>query len=295
MKVSIVVLNYNGLQNTLDCVESLKKLNKDDNEIKIVVVDNASSDGSKEKLSGLKGVELLINDQNLGYSGGNNVGIKHAIKRGADAVLILNNDTYVDTNLITSLVDTLKNADIICPKIYFAPGFEFHKKRYSKKDLGNVIWYAGGHIDWANILGRHDGVDEIDKGQFSKSREIDMATGAALFVKREVFEKIGYFDEKYFLYLEDMDFCVRAKKSGFKIIFEPKAVLWHKNAGSSSSGSQLQDYYITRNRLLFSFKHAQIRTKLAVFRDIASKLNQPTKRKAFIDFLMLKFGKGFPS
>jgi len=137
------------------------------------------------------------------------------------------------------------------------------------------------------------GVDEVDRGQFAKRKLITFATGACMLVKRSVFEKIGYFDEKYFLYLEDMDFCVRAKNAGFKIIFEPEAVLWHKNASSSGgSGSALQDYFITRNRLLFAFKFASIRTKFALFRQILGQIRSPIKRKALADFLTFNFGKG---
>ena len=291
-KIAIVVLNYNGLGNTLDCLESLRKLETGENSVEFIVVDNASTDGSDQALSKLKDIELILNDKNLGYSGGNNIGIKKALERDADAVLILNNDTIVDKDLIKNLIKALQFSDIICPKIYFAPNFEFHKKRYKKADLGKVVWYAGGRIDWDNILGIHIGVDEVDRGQFEKSGEVDLATGAAMLVKKEVFEKIGYFDEKYFLYLEDMDFCVRAKGAGFKIIFEPKAIVWHKNAGSAGgSGSKLQDYYITRNRLLFAAKFAKIRTKIAVFKEIVKKSNEPTKRKALLDFLTLRFGK----
>ena len=113
-----------------------------------------------------------------------------------------------------------------------------------------------------------------------------------MLVKKEVFEKIGMFDEKYFLYLEDMDFCVRAKKAGFGITFFPQAKLWHKNAvASGGSGSLLQDYYITRNRLLFAFKFAKLRTKLAVLKQAVLKASNSTKRAALIDFLTYKFGR----
>jgi len=293
MKISVIVLNYNGLDNTLDCLESLRRLRIDRHLIEIVVVDNNSSDGSQEAFAKLKDIELLVNSENLGFAGGNNRGIEFALKRNADYLLILNNDTIVDRLLVDAFVKAAGSADIVSPKIYFAPGFEFHKKRYRKKDLGKVIWYAGGEIDWQNIIGKHIGVDEVDRGQFSKAQEIDFATGACVFVNRRVFEKIGFFDEKYFLYLEDMDFCVRAKKQGFKILFEPKAVIWHKNAATAGgSGSPTQDYFITRNRLLFAFKHAKFRTKLAVLKQIISQSQDPLKRQALFDFFTLKFGKG---
>ena len=294
MRVAIVVLNYNGLENTIECLESLRKLEHDNHHIELIVVENGSEDGSAEALSKLRDIQLLLSDINLGFSGGANLGIKHALAREANYVLILNNDTIVDRFLVKDMIAATRFGQIISPKIYFAPGFEFHKKRYKKEDLGKVIWYAGGKIDWDNIIGIHIGVDQVDKGQFVKRRQIDLATGACMLVKTEVFEKIGLFDEKYFLYLEDMDFCTRAKKAGFKILFEPKAVLWHKNASATGgSGSNLQDYYITRNRLLFATLYASIRTKLAVLRQIASQINVATKRKAVFDFLTLRFGKGY--
>src|SRR3989344_1872147 len=293
MKLAIVILNFNGLDDTLACLDSIRKLKNDDIFLETIVVDNFSSDGSQEALSKIRDVAFIQNQDNLGYAGGNNVGIKYALKRKADAVLILNNDTIVEPKLIANLVAALNQGDLISPKIYFAKGFEFHKSRYLQIDLGRVIWSAGGEIDWANILGKHLGVDEVDRGQFAKRKQITFATGACMMVKREVFEKIGCFDEKYFLYLEDMDFCVRAKNAGFKIIFEPSAVLWHKNASSSGgSGSILQDYFITRNRLFFAFKFASIRTKFALFRQILGQIRSPIKRKALADFLTFNFGKG---
>lgn len=290
MKTSIIVLNYKGLKETLECLDSLRKV-KNKN-FDIIVIDNGSQDGSKEELSKISDIHFIASNKNLGYSGGNNLGIKRALKNGAEGVVILNNDTVVDPGFLNTLEEDRSIADILSPKIYFYKGNEFHKDKYKKKDLGNVIWYAGGKIDWSNIIGIHEGVDEVDQGQFNQPNEIEFATGACIFVKKEVFEKIGLFEEKYFLYLEDMDFCVRAKKADFRIFFEPRSVIWHKNASSSGgSGSALQDYYITRNRLLFAFKYAKLRTKIAVLRQAIRQANNKIKRKALIDFLLLRFGQ----
>lgn len=293
LKVAVVVINYKGLANTLDCLSSLAKVESAENILEIIVVENGSGDGSAHALSKLKDIHLLTSFENLGFAGGANLGIKFARLRQADYVIILNNDTVVDKLAVVKLLSATKVGEVISPKIYFAPGFEFHKVRYKKEDSGKVIWYAGGKIDWDNIIGIHQGVDQIDKGQFNRRNQIDLATGACMMVKSEVFEKIGLFDEKYFLYLEDMDFCTRAKAAGVRIIFEPQAIIWHKNAGSTGgSGSALQDYYITRNRLLFAFKYAPVRTKLAVLRQVLRQINKPVKRKALIDFLTGNFGKG---
>ncbi|MEM4230386.1 MAG: glycosyltransferase, partial [Candidatus Pacearchaeota archaeon] len=173
--------------------------------------------------------------------------------------------------------------------------FEFHKKRYKKEDLGKVIWFAGGKMDWQNVIGLHIGVDEIDKGQFEKISEIDFASGACMLIKSDVFKKIGKFDERYFLYYEDSDFCQRAKKTQYKIIYNPKAILWHKNAGSTGgSGSELQDYYLTRNRLLFGMKYAPYKSKLALLKESISLLAKGRKwqKRGVKDFYFGNFGKG---
>lgn len=293
MNVALVILNYKSVDDTLQCLESIKNSNlPPKTSFQTIVVDNHSEDGSWEKLEKVDGIKLIASDENLGYSGGNNVGIKYALNNNADFILILNNDVTLHRSAIKYLLESRQEGDIIAPKIYFAAGFEFHRDRYNKTDLGNVIWYAGGKIDWDNIIGLHIGVDEVDTGQYDHSKQINFATGACLFVKREVFEKIGFFDEKYFLYLEDLDFCVRAKKNKFKIFFQPKAVLWHRNAASAGgSGSNLQDYYITRNRLLFAFKFAKLKTKFALLRQIIFQSKNPLRRRALFDFLTFHFGK----
>ena len=291
--VSIILLNYKGLKDTLECINSLKRIKTNNLSVEIVVVDNGSGDESVKVLKNVPNIKLLVNNKNSGYSGGNNLGIKFALKGGADYILILNNDTVVDVNFLVNLISAAKSADIIAPKIYFAPGFEFHKSRYKKEDIGKVIWFAGANIDWGNILGQHIGVDEVDNGQFSNPREIQFATGACMFVKSDVFKKIGLLDEKYFLYLEDMDFCTRAARFGFKIIYEPSAVIWHKNASSAGgSGSQIQNYFITRNRLLFAFKYAPFKNKILLLKHVIFQVSDKTRRKALFDFLTFNFGRG---
>ncbi|HEY5601134.1 MAG TPA: glycosyltransferase family 2 protein [Patescibacteria group bacterium] len=298
MKIAIVVLNYNLKEATFACLGSLQSLNKGENEIEIIVIDNNSEeDISKEITQKFPEAVFLQSYDNFGYSGGNNLGIRKALNDQADAVLVLNPDTEVDKDLITELVKVLETDQkigIVAPKIYFYPGFETHKDRYKKEDLGKIIWYAGGKFDAKNVLGSHTGVDEADRGQFDKISQTDFATGAALLIKRDVFEKAGFFDEKYFLYLEDLDFSLRVKKRGFKILFAPRAIVYHKNAQSTGLGSSKQDYFITRNRLLFGLKYSTVRTKFALMRESLKFLLGPnsTKRKAVIDFYLGKFGKG---
>lgn len=299
-KVAIVILHFNGRKDTLECLESVKKLTKNNYEILSVVVDNGSEEPFEIQDSEFKvqNLEIIRNEKNLGFAGGNNVGIKYALAQGASHIIVLNNDTILNEDLVEELLATSQSQEqigVVVPKIYFAKGFEYHKERYSKEDLGKVIWYAGGKMDWKNVIGYHRGVDEIDRGQFDKKEETDFATGCCMLVKREVFEKIGLLDEKYFLYYEDSDFSQRIKKRGYKMVYNPKAFLWHKNAGSAGgSGSSLQDYYITRNRLIFGLRYSSLRTKFSLVRESTRLIisGRAWQRRGVLDFYLKRFGKG---
>lgn len=310
-KIAIVIINYNGEKDTRECLRSLEKLKTPDNaEFFAIVVDNASKeklkvqsfDKTQDKSEKFKiDLEILRSEVNLGFSGGNNLGIKYALEHGADYILILNNDTVVDSKLIHELLKRAKlkpTIGIVVPKIYFEKGYEFHKDRYKESEKGKVIWYAGGILDWKNLIGHHKGVDEVDTGQYDVSLPTDYATGCCMFIKKEILDKVGLFDEKYFLYYEDSDFSEKVKWAGYSIVYEPKAILWHKNAQSTyGSGSSLQDYYITRNRLLFGLRFAPLRTQLSLLKESIRLLffGRNWQRKGVKDFYIGRFGKGsFP-
>ena len=297
--VFVSIINFNGTSNTLECLLSLDKMNSKNFKISVVVIDNASDTEFRiHNLDFKIDVKIIRSEENLGFSGGQNTGIRYAIENGADYVLILNNDTIVDKNLIEELLNAAekdKDIGIAVPKIYFASGFEFHKDRYKKSDLGKVIWYAGGEMDWKNVIGFHRGVDEVDSGQYDRIEKTDFASGCCMLVKREVFEKVGFLDEKFFLYYEDSDLCERVRRAGLSIMYSPKAILWHKNAGSAGgSGSELQDYYITRNRMLFGIRYAPFRSKLALVKESMMFLAKGRywQRRGALDFYLARFGRG---
>ncbi|MCL4353605.1 glycosyltransferase family 2 protein [Patescibacteria group bacterium] len=297
-KVYIVIVYYSGLQNTLECLSSLSKIVMPKGiSGEILVVEN----GAKEKISlhpadQRSKIKIIRNEENLGFAGGNNIGIKYALSHQADYVLLLNSDTLVREDFLKELLFVLEKdggAGIACPKIYFAKGYEFHK--YKKDELGRVIWYAGGRIDWQNVIASHIGVDEVDGGEFNKIKETEFATGCCMLIKKEAFEKVGLLDEKYFLYYEDSDLSLRLYKKGMKIMFVPKAVIWHKNAGEAGgAGSDLQDYYITRNRMLFGMRFAPFRAKMSLIRESIRLLltGRPWQRRGILDFYLARFGKG---
>jgi GT2 family glycosyltransferase len=274
-------------------------MNSKNFKISVVVIDNASIEKFEIRNSKFEiDVKIIRSEKNLGFSGGQNVGIKYSLDNGADYILILNNDTIVDKDLIEELLNTAekdKAIGIAVPKIYFASGSEFHKDKYKKEDLGKVFWYAGGEMDWKNVIGFHRGVDGVDSGQYDRIEKTDFASGCCMLVKREIFEKVGLLDEKFFLYYEDSDLCEKIRRKGYSIIYSPKAILWHKNAGSAGgSGSSLQDYYITRNRMLFGFRYASFRSKLALFKESIKLLAKGRywQRRGISDFYLRRFGKG---
>lgn len=296
-KVFIVILTYNVKDDLLDCLRSVKKLTQTDCQLRTVVVDNNSDDQTVEAVKGeFSDVKLIVNSKNLGYTGGNNEGIRYCLEQGADYILILNPDITVDKNLIKELlaVAETKKSGIVGPKIYFSPGSEYHRDRYKPSDLGKVIWWAGGKLDWNNVMTVHRGVDEVDSGKYNQTEKTATIPGTAMFIKREVFEKVGLFDDKYFLYFEESDLCQRAIRAGFELWYAPKGLTWHRNATSTGIGSTLQDYYTTRNRLLFGFRYAPLRSKLALLRQalMLFAFGRPWQKQGVIDFFLGRFGQG---
>ena len=274
-KVSLIVLTTDALAMTKEQLADVAKLDTKDLDVECLVVDNGSRDGTEKaiknyKLANMK-YKFIQSGANLGFAGGNNVGIKDALKRGADYVVLLNNDLILSEDLVIKLVDYMEESPdvgLASPKMYFAKGYEFHKDRYKEPEKGKVFWYAGGLIDKNNVYSTHRGVDEVDHGQYDKTEETGFANGATVIIRKEVFKKIGFLDASFFLYWEDADFSQRARRAGFKVMYFPKTHIWHKvSASTGGSGSPTNDYFLTRNRFYFALRYSSFRTKLAVLRD----------------------------
>ncbi|MGC8654645.1 MAG: glycosyltransferase family 2 protein [Candidatus Kryptoniota bacterium] len=220
--IYIIVLSWNSRELTTECIESIEKINYP--RYVTLLVDNASSDDSVEHISkNFPNVKIIVNQANLRFAGGNNVGIDHAMANGADYVLLLNNDTIVDPDFLSKLVQAANdNPDvgILGPKIYY----------YNNPKM---IWFAGGAIDWRSGWTHHIGIHEIDTGQYNRITETDYITGCCMLVKRNVIERIGKLDESYVMYGEDVDWCIRASRAGFKLLYVPSSIIWHKVSASS--------------------------------------------------------------
>ncbi|MCK4891324.1 MAG: glycosyltransferase family 2 protein, partial [Candidatus Pacebacteria bacterium] len=277
------------------CLKSLEKINYSN--YKIVVVDNGSEDDSVSAIKKqFSEVKIIENKKNLGFAGGNNVGIKYAIDSGADYVLLINNDTTVEEDFLSELVEAGESDEkigILGSKIYF----------YSDP---NRIWFAGGKVNWLKNKGTHIGLDQIDNGQYDKIKETDYLTGCCLLIKREVVEKIGVLAEDYFLYYEDTDFSLRTKNAGYRSIYVPKSKIYHKISRSIKPGSSSYVYYHARNGLVMAKRTGSLLNKIILYpycvylflKQIIKILFIPKKREwAFAvlkgerDFLLGKMGK----
>lgn len=255
MKVAVILVNYNGKQYNETCIESLIK-QRGGQEIKIIIVDNGSQDGSMQIIQERYGtdarIETAILNDNYGFSHANNVGIRQAEEWGADYVLLLNNDTEVHEDLLKELISCADRhpGSMIAPKIYYS-------------ERRDVLWSAGGEVSPLVRKVRHIGLDQKDTGQFDKERRIGFATGCCLLLPRSVIEKAGLLDERFFLYYEDTEYCFRLREMGIDIWYCPQAWLYHK-VGASSKGadSPLCAYYIARNWLFCSRLHLRGRYPL---------------------------------
>jgi GT2 family glycosyltransferase len=249
--VYIIILTWNDKACVLECIESMLK--QDYPNYKTIVVDNASVDGSQEAIRlQYPQVHLIANTENLGFAGGNNVGLDYALKEGADWTIIINNDTIVAPDMVSELMKAALEygADMAGPMMYY----------YPPKGQGNeVIWYAGGVINYFKGKAAHIGIRELDKGQYQGVRETGYVTGCCILTSRRLLEKIGLMDTGFKpIYAEDADWSAKAAKAGFKLIFVPDALLWHKVTASSGGGlTPFKVYYKIRNNLKFFRRHAK--------------------------------------
>lgn len=291
-KVAIIVLNWNGWRDTIECLESLQRLTYPN--YQVIVVDNGSTDGSVDKIKAWARGEIRVKSkffeydpsskpvqwieydreaaeaggipeeeteiaelasnrrlvliqtrENLGFAGGNNVGIKYALRASADWIMLLNNDTVVHVALLDSLVkvaEIRKNVGILGPKIYFY-------------DNSIVIQSIGAKMNLWTGRGKLIGFGEIDQGQYDQIRKVDWVSGAAIAVKCDVLLKIGLLDESFFLCYEENDLCHRARREGFEVLAVSESKVWHK--GSASMQKPIAEYYLTQNRALFMKKNAK--------------------------------------
>ncbi len=255
--VYILILNYNNFEDTLDCLDSVMKISYPN--YKVVIIDNASENDSvkgiqnwiigqeknfqvldEEAISNINEVSdfiVITKSKNAGYAGGNNTGIRFALEKGANCVWILNNDTTVHPSALTELIKVAERypmAGIVGSKIYFS-------------DKPERIWFSSGHYYYS--------VDKRDRVSDEMEKEVRVISGCSFLIKRDLIEDIGLLWEGYFLYFEEDDYCMRAKRKGWKIYFCPLSKVYHKISGSVKEGSQVFIYYKVRNYLIYILRN----------------------------------------
>ncbi len=242
IEVSIITINYNGLEDTCSLIESIPFNEK----MEVIVVDNASNNQEAEIIAKrCPQVKVIQNDQNLGFAGGNNLGIQAAQGK---YLFLVNNDTVFKDFNVKALIDRMEsspNIGIVCPKIRFAWN-------------NNPIQYAGySQSSRISVRNHAIGFNEEDHGQYDTAHSTPYAHGAAMLIRRDAIEKVGLMPESYFLYYEELDWSMMFTRAGYQIWYEPQCTIYHKESQATGQNSPLRTYYLTRNRLLLVRRNPQ--------------------------------------
>jgi GT2 family glycosyltransferase len=243
--VTALTLNWNRPVETLECLQTLAEQTY--SPLQLLVVDNGSSDDSVERIkSRFPHVDLLASHQNLGFAAGANLGLRRALKAGSDLIFLLNNDTTVEPDTLLYLIDQMQpGVGIVAPLIYYA-------------DPPSRIWSAGGSLHPILLEQYGDRRGEADTRRWLEPLDRDFVTGCGMLLSRELLSKVGLFDERFFMYYEDFDLCLRARREGFRIVLEPAARMWHRvSLSSKGSNSPQERYWMARSSAIFFRKHAR--------------------------------------
>ncbi len=251
--VAIIILNWNGVEDTLECLDSLKKITYPNYEV--IVVDNGSEGDDVKTLKQGFGdyAHIIGNDRNYGFAEGNNIGIRYALNAFDPAyLLLLNNDMVIAPDFLGELVRVAEGearVGIVGPKVYY---YDFEGRK-------DVLWYAGGKIKrWGRYVYCHIGGDKDDLPQYQTISNVDWVTGSAMMIKRRVIEELSLLNPRYFFGSEDVEYCIRARKHGFKIVYVPGARVWHKvgksrNRYAASSGYFFNHIFNHYRLILWNF------------------------------------------
>lgn len=236
--VAIIIVNFNGFEDTIECVKSILK--SDYKDYRIVLVDNGSADADTIKANEFlnNNCHVILSPTNTGFSGGNNLGIKYAKENmKPDYFLLLNNDTIIEAQTLSNLLETTQNME----NCGAATGRILY---YSAK---NVLWSAGGKFDFKTGIADQPALGKANSAVYSGVHETTFCTGCVMMIPYEVIEKVGYLDESYFLYAEDTDYCCRLMNMGYKLYYCGDAIIYHKVSASTGRSSDMSQYYNVRN------------------------------------------------
>jgi hypothetical protein len=244
-RVAIIVPTWNQRDLVLDCLDSLDALDYPAHQHCTVVVDNASTDGTVQAVQTRHPLATVLElEENQGYAAGSNAGIRWALADGAQCILLLNNDVLVAPDMLSELVTVSQrepSAGFLGPKVYH-------------REEPQTLQSAGISLDpWFHLA--HRGQDQVDQGQFETSEEVDAVSGCAMLVGRSVLDEVGLLDPGFFMYYEEVDWCLRARAVGYRNLFVPRAKVWHRKPQLRSDRAALTTYYMSRNIFLLLAKH----------------------------------------
>ncbi|MCB9497248.1 MAG: glycosyltransferase family 2 protein [Fibrobacteria bacterium] len=286
--VVVVLLNWKGFEDTVACVESCLKL--DHPETTLLIVDNASPDGSGDRLhQRFPDLPYLQTGANLGFAGGNNAGIREAARMGATYAWVLNNDTEVDPGSLSALVRCARSDDrigLVGSRIFY----------HSKPD---VLWFAGGSYDRRTGRSFHEGEGQVDAPRYRIRKDVQYVTGCSMLFPLRLIPEVGLMDERFFLIGEELDWNRTIAGKGYRIVYEPESVLWHKVSASFASSPLSSWYYNTRNALLFVSRHHPAWLPFALQKSVRDWIYHFRKGKrehreiymGIRDFLLGRFGR----
>lgn len=242
--ISFITVCYNGLKDTCELIESLQRTIQSVS-YEIIVVDNASRENEAEiiRQKYAPAVKAIRSQQNLGFSGGNNLGIKEA---KGQYIFLINNDTYLTDDGLHHLVERIEShpqIGAVSPKIRFA---------FPPQDI-----QFAGYTPLSSVTLRNEpvGCGKADDGSFNVAHPSPYLHGAAMMVKREVIERVGLMPELYFLYYEELDWCTQMTRAGYKLWYDPRCTVFHKESQSTGQQSPMRTFYLTRNRLLYAWRN----------------------------------------
>lgn len=246
--IAFIVLNWNNPPDTLACLRSVAALDYPAGRIQVIVVDNGSTDDSVARIrTAYPSVTIIETGANLGYAGGNNAGIRHALAHGADVIGLLNNDVTIEPDFLAPLLaalDSRPDIGVVTPLVA------------ERSHDGGRVWALGSSVDRrTGAVSRNHAGQPVASWREQPSLDVDVASGAAMLVRREVFERAGLMDEDFFLYFEEVDWSLAVRRAGYRILAVPASVVWHKVSATLGTTSPVIDYYMLRNHLRLIGRH----------------------------------------
>ena len=295
--IAVIILNFNRQRDTLACLRSLAQSTHVDRSTLVLNYGAPGGDDVRaEQVCADPRAQSIDLALNKGYAGNNNIGVKMALRQGADWVLVLNEDTEIDAECLTRMLacgESDSRVGIVGPMVYH-------------HDEPTVIQSAGGVLD-ADWRALHAGQNETDQGQFGQRRDVAWVSGCAILLRRALLEQVGLLDERMFMYWEEIDWCMRARAAGWRVLHEPSARLWHKGVRRDYKPGAHVAYYMTRNHLYMLHKHgAPARVCLGAWRDtlrtlisysirprwrVAKSIDRLMIRRALRDYLAGRWGE----